>query len=327
MGNDNIKFEHATVFLREGVDALDVKPNGVYVDGTLGGGGHTGLILERMCESGGDANGRVIGIDRDESAILAVQERLMIGKKSENLHLVHDNFFNIDKILQEQLGDADKVIDGAILDLGVSSPQIDIAERGFSYNLDSRLDMRMDTTQKKSAYDVVNGYGVSDLARVIRDYGEERYALKIARMIDKVRPIETTFELVEAIKRAFPIKERYKDKHPAKRTFQAIRIEVNSELEGLSVAIEKFARALNLGGRLAIITFHSLEDRIVKQTFNRLCNPCTCPSDFPICVCGKVAEFELVARKPIVPSDDELVRNKRAHSAKLRVIRRMIRDK
>ena len=308
-----MEFKHITVLLEESVNMLNVKPDGIYVDGTLGGGGHSELILKRLSEKG-----KLIGIDRDMTAICAAGERLK--KYGDRFISVHDNFKNIKNILKN-LG-IDK-IDGAILDLGVSSPQLDDGERGFSYHKDARLDMRMNREDRLSAYEVVNSYTAEELKRIIYEYGEERYAGQIARKITERReekPIETTFELSEIIKSAFPKNERFKDKHPAKRTFQAIRIEVNGELELLKPAIEDFTEVIKPGGVLSVITFHSLEDRIVKNEFSRLSSGCECPKDFPVCVCGKKPMAKPVNKKPIVADKNELEENTRAHSAKLRGI-------
>ena len=311
-----MNFKHISVLLDESVDLLKVVPDGTYADGTLGGGGHSSYVCSKLSEKG-----TLIGIDRDEDALSAAKERLLDYKC--NVVLTHNNFFNIKSILSEIHIEA---LDGAILDLGVSSYQLDTAERGFSYNADARLDMRMDKSADKDAYLVVNTYDEAKLADIIFKYGEERYAKRIAREICERRnakPIETTLELSEIIKAAFPPSERYGDKHPAKRTFQAIRIEVNSELDGLEDAIKDFVDCLKPGGRLAVITFHSLEDRIVKNAFSELASGCVCPKDFPICVCGKTPVVKLVNRKPIVATNEELDKNFRAHSAKLRVIEKL----
>lgn len=311
-----MEFNHISVLPLESVEALGVKPGGVYVDGTLGGGGHAGLICGRLGE-----DGTLVGIDRDDAAISAASERLK-GYKCRVI-TVRDNFFNIKSILKN-LG-IDK-IDGAILDLGVSSPQLDDPERGFSYNGDGALDMRMNRDDSLSAYKVVNEYSESDLRRILFSYGEEKNAAKIAANIVKSRgekPIETTAELSEIIKLSFPPKKRYGDKHPAKRSFQAIRIEVNRELEGLDTAIKDFVDCLRPGGVLAVITFHSLEDRIVKNVFAKLKTGCTCPKEFPVCVCGGSPVIKLKNRKPITAGEDELSRNNRAHSAKLRVAEKL----
>lgn len=310
------EFKHISVLLEESVEMLDVKPNGIYADGTLGGGGHSELICSKL----GD-DGVLLGIDRDTTAIAAATERL--AEYGGKVKTVHDNFANIKRILKEQEIDG---LDGAILDLGVSSPQLDKAERGFSYNADARIDMRMNRDDALSAYEVVNEYSEEELARIIFKYGEERFARQIAREIVRAREgknIETTFELSELIKRAYPAKARFADKHPAKRTFQAIRIEVNRELELLEGAIRDFVEVLKPGGVLAIISFHSLEDRIVKQTFASLAEGCVCPKDFPICVCGKKPLVKILNRKPVVSGTVELERNMRAHSAKLRAVKKI----
>lgn len=309
-------FEHISVLLEKSVDLLNVKPDGVYADGTLGGGGHSSLICSRLSDSG-----MLIGIDRDENALCAAGERLKdYGCRRE---LCHNNFFNIKEVLNMLNTES---IDGAILDLGVSSPQLDIPERGFSYHNEARLDMRMDRTAGLDAYTVVNTYEEKELADIIFKYGEERLARKIAAAICRRReekPIETTTELSDIIKSAFPVSARYGDKHPAKRTFQAIRIEVNGELDGLEEALRDFVDVLAPGGRLAVITFHSLEDRIVKNTFASLAKGCECPKDFPICVCGKKPQVKNITGKPVVADDEELERNFRAHSAKLRVVEKL----
>lgn len=311
-----MEFHHISVLLRESIEYLCVKPDGVYADGTLGGGGHSALLCSRLSESG-----QLLGIDRDTAALQAAGERLQpfTCKKT----LVHRNFFDIKSIVNEQGIDG---LDGAILDLGVSSPQLDDAERGFSYHQDARLDMRMDREASLDAWTVVNTYREEELADIIFRFGEERYARRIAAAIQKrreVSPIDTTTELAEIIKGAFPPSARFADKHPAKRTFQAIRIAVNGELDGLESAVRDFADVLKPGGRLAVITFHSLEDRIVKNTFADLAKGCECPKDFPICVCGKTPTVKIVNKKPIVADKQELDNNYRAHSAKLRVIEKL----
>lgn len=311
-----MEFNHISVLLKESIDMLKVKPDGIYADGTLGGGGHSSLIC-----SGLSKDGTLVGIDRDETALLAASERL--SEYECKKILCHDNFFNIKKVI-EKSGIAG--LDGAILDLGVSSPQLDVAERGFSYNMCGALDMRMDKTAGLDAYTVVNTYDEKALADIIFKYGEERYARKVASAICKHReakPIETTTELSDIIKEAFPPSARYADKHPAKRTFQAIRIEVNQELDGLDKAVRDFAESLKSGGRLAIITFHSLEDRIVKNTFADMAKGCECPKDFPVCVCGKKPMVRIVTKKPIIAGDAELENNLRAHSARLRVVEKL----
>ena len=312
----SIEFKHISVLLEESVDLLDIKPDGIYADGTLGGGGHSSLICSRLGEGG-----RLIGIDRDMTAIKAAGERL--SEFGDRVTIVHNNFANIKEVLKELRIDK---IDGAILDLGVSSPQLDTAERGFSYNMDAKLDMRMDRDDVLSAYEVVNEYSEADLAKIIFDYGEERFARQIAKGIVTAREtkkIETTFQLTEIIKSSIPTKARFADKHPAKRTFQAIRIEVNNELGILENAIKDFVEVLKPDGVLSVITFHSLEDRIVKQTFQSLAEGCVCPKNFPVCVCGNKPKVKIVTRKPIVSGNAELNMNIRAHSAKLRAVKKI----
>ena len=309
-----MEFKHVSVLLNECLDALNIKDDGIYVDCTLGGAGHSSHILQRLSK-----DGLLVGIDQDTDALKAAGERL---KEYENKKLVHNNFHNIDSILEEL--DIPKV-DGILMDLGVSSYQLDEGERGFSYMKDAPLDMRMNRDREFSAYDVVNSYSMEDLWRIIRDYGEEKFAKRVAEFIVNRReekPIETTLELVDIIKAAIPAKARREGPHPDKRTFQAIRIEVNGELEILNKAIEDGVNRLNKGGRMAIITFHSLEDRIVKLKFRELANPCTCPKEFPICVCGKKPLVKLISRKAIDPSKEEVEENPRSRSAKLRVIER-----
>ena len=309
-----MEFKHVSVLLNECLDALNIKDDGIYVDCTLGGAGHSSHILQRLSK-----DGLLVGIDQDTDALKAAGERL---KEYENKKLVHNNFHNIDSILEEL--DIPKV-DGILMDLGVSSYQLDEGERGFSYMKDAPLDMRMNRDREFSAYDVVNSYSMEDLWRIIRDYGEEKFAKRVAEFIVNRReekPLETTLELVDIIKAAIPAKARREGPHPAKRTFQAIRIEVNGELEILNKAIEDGVNRLNKGGRMAIITFHSLEDRIVKLKFRELANPCTCPKEFPICVCGKKPLVKLISRKAIDPSKEEVEENPRSRSAKLRVIER-----
>lgn len=309
-----MEFKHVSVLLNECLDALNIKDDGIYVDCTLGGAGHSSHILQRLSK-----DGLLVGIDQDTDALKAAGERL---KEYENKKLIHNNFHNIDSILEEL--EIPKV-DGILMDLGVSSYQLDEGERGFSYMKDAPLDMRMNREREFSAYDIVNSYSMEDLWRIIRDYGEEKFAKRIAEFIVNRReekPIETTLELVDIIKAAIPAKARREGPHPAKRTFQAIRIEVNGELEILNKAIEDGVNRLNKGGRMAIITFHSLEDRIVKLKFRDLANPCTCPKEFPICVCGKKPLVKLISRKAIEPSKEEVEENPRSRSAKLRVIER-----
>ncbi|QAT40004.1 16S rRNA (cytosine(1402)-N(4))-methyltransferase RsmH [Clostridium sp. JN-9] len=305
-----MKFKHISVLLNETIDSLNINPDGIYVDCTLGGGGHSIEILKRL-----SPKGRLIGIDQDKDALKAASEKL---KEFNNVTYVHNNFYNIDDILEElNLSE----VDGITMDLGVSSYQLDEASRGFSYMSEAPLDMRMDRSKSFSAYDVVNSYSEQQLFKVIIEYGEDSFARKIARSIVKKRndkPIETTKELVEIIDRAIPNKFK-KNGHPAKKTFQAIRIEVNKELDVLDKAINDSVNRLKKGGRLSIITFHSLEDRIVKNKFRQLQNPCTCPPDFPICVCGKKPVIKIITRKPIEPSEKEKQENSRSKSAKLRV--------
>lgn len=304
------EFSHKPVMPDECIDALNIKPDGIYVDGTLGGGGHSERIAERL------TSGKLICIDRDEDAISAASARL--EKYKDKIVFVHDNFANIKNILENLSVPG---IDGIMFDLGVSSYQLDTAERGFSYNMDAPLDMRMDVSSPLSAYDVVNSYPEPELKRIIYEYGEEQNAPRIARAIVERRlesPIKTTFELVDVIKSVAPKKDLAHGHHPAKQTFQAIRIEVNGELSVIAPALEDAVNALNAGGRIAVITFHSLEDRAVKQVFARLEKGCTCPPDFPVCVCGKKPLIKSLFRKPVLPSEDELSENRRSHSAKLR---------
>jgi 16S rRNA (cytosine1402-N4)-methyltransferase len=311
-----MEFKHKSVLLYETVDKLNIKPDGIYVDGTLGGGGHSYEIAKRL--SGG---GRLIGIDQDEDAIKAAGKRL--EPYMDRVTIVRNNYCNMDKVLDE-LG-IDKV-DGIMLDLGVSSYQLDAADRGFTYNVDTALDMRMDQRQEITAKDIVNEYSEFDLYRIIRDYGEDRFAKNIAKHIVAARqekPIETTFELNDIIKAAIPMKVRATGGHPSKRTYQAIRIELNKELEVLEDSIDMMIDRLKPEGRLCIITFHSLEDRIVKIRFKNNENPCICPPSFPACVCGKVPKGRVITRKPIVPTDEEINENSRSKSSKLRVFERV----
>lgn len=308
-------FKHVSVLLNECIDGLNIKEDGIYADGTLGGAGHSSEILKNLSK-----DGLLIGIDQDEDALKAAKNRL---QNYSNVKFVHNNFYNIDSILNEL--DIEK-IDGMMMDLGVSSYQLDEAERGFSYMKDAPLDMRMNRENSLSAYEVVNKYEEEEIYRIIRDYGEEKFARRIAKFIierREVKPINTTLELVEIIKAAIPAKARREGPHPAKRTFQAIRIEVNSELSILNKAIEDGVNRLNKGGRMAIITFHSLEDRIVKIKFKELATACTCPKEFPICVCGGKAKVKLISRKAIEPSKEEVEENPRSRSAKLRVIEKL----
>lgn len=311
-----MEFKHKSVLLYETVDELNIKPDGIYVDGTLGGGGHSYEIAGRLSEGG-----RLIGIDQDEDAIKAASKRL--EPYMDRVTIVRNNYCNMDKVLDE-LG-IDKV-DGIMLDLGVSSYQLDAADRGFTYNVDTALDMRMDQRQEITAKDIVNEYSEFDLYRIIRDYGEDRFAKNIAKHIVAARqekPIETTFELNDIIKAAIPMKVRAAGGHPSKRTYQAIRIELNKELEVLENSIDMMIDRLKPEGRLCIITFHSLEDRIVKTRFRNNENPCTCPPSFPACVCGKVPKGRVITRKPVVPTDEEINENSRSKSSKLRVFERV----
>lgn len=304
-------FEHKSVLLEETIENLNIKQNGIYVDGTLGGGGHSYEIARKL------TGGRLIGIDQDEAAIKAAGERLK--DYSDKVTIVRNNYSEIGQVLRDL---AISQVDGIILDLGVSSYQLDTPERGFSYKEDAPLDMRMDTRNSKTAKDIVNNYSEMELFRIIRDYGEDNFAKNIAKHIVRMReekPIETTFELTEAIKAAIPMKLRVNSGHPAKRTFQAIRIELNRELEVLKNTLQDMIDLLAPEGRLCIITFHSLEDRIVKSCFKVNENPCTCPPNFPVCVCGKIPTGRVISRKPILPSEEELLYNKRSKSAKLRV--------
>ena len=308
-------FKHTSVLLEETVDGLNIKPDGIYVDGTLGGGGHAYEVCTRLGNKG-----RFIGIDQDEAAIEAAGARLR--DFGERVTIVRSNYCDMKSQLQK-LG-IDKV-DGIVLDLGVSSYQLDTAERGFSYRVDAPLDMRMDRRQEMTAKDIVNDYSEMDLFRIIRDYGEDKFAKNIAKHIVMERekgPIETTGQLIEIIKRAIPMKFQKTAGHPAKRTFQAIRSELNRELEALKNTLDDMIDLLNKDGRICIITFHSLEDRIVKSIFKKNEDPCTCPSHFPVCVCGNESKGKVVTRKPILPSEEELEANSRSKSAKLRIFER-----
>ena len=310
---EHLEFKHK--LLEECINGLNIKPNGIYVDGTLGGAGHSKVILEHLSNEG-----MLIGIDRDEEALKAAKEKL---KDYTNVKYIHGNHDDIANILQEL--NIDKV-DGIMLDLGVSSYQLDAADRGFTYNVDTALDMRMDQRQEITAKDIVNEYSEFDLYRIIRDYGEDRFAKNIAKHIVAARqekPIETTFELNDIIKAAIPMKVRATGGHPSKRTYQAIRIELNKELEVLENSIDMMIDRLKPEGRLCIITFHSLEDRIVKTRFRNNENPCTCPPSFPACVCGKVPKGRVITRKPVVPTDEEINENSRSKSSKLRVFERV----
>lgn len=311
-----MEFSHVPVLLKEAVDNLVWKQDGTYVDGTIGGAGHSEEILKRLGQSG-----RLIGIDRDESALDASKIRLK--KYLDRVTLIHSNFSDIKEVLKDL-----KVqkVDGVLLDLGVSSPQLDMTERGFSYMKDAPLDMRMDTSSGLTAADIVNTYDEDKLKRIIEEYGEERWASRIARFIVREReksPIEMTGKLVEVIKAAIPASARRGGPHPAKRTFQAIRIAVNRELDEIENALPDIAEVLNCKGRMCIITFHSLEDRIVKNGMKKLANPCTCPPELPVCVCGKKPVVNIITRKPILPGADEIENNPRARSAKLRVCEKL----
>ena len=306
------EFSHFSVLLGECIENLNIKPDGVYVDGTAGGAGHSSKIAERL-----GADGLLIPIDQDEDAIKVITKRL--ESFGDRVKIVRDNFSNIKNVLQS-IG-VDK-IDGLLLDLGVSSYQLDTAERGFSYMADAPLDMRMDNRAARSAYNVINEYSADELKRIIYDFGEERFAPKIVAGIIKAReqsPINTTGELVEIIKKSIPSFARREELSSVKRVFQAVRIEVNKELDVIAPTIEAAVNAMNKGGRIVIITFHSLEDRIVKQTFNQLASGCTCPNDFPVCVCGNKPKIKIITKKPILPSESELAQNSRSKSAKLRV--------
>lgn len=309
-----MEFKHRPVLLEETIESLKIRPDGIYVDGTLGGAGHASQVCKRLSEKG-----RFVGIDQDDCALQAAGERLKEFGKNVRIDCVKSNYCQMKSVL-ENLG-IDKV-DGILLDIGVSSYQLDNAERGFTYREDAPLDMRMDQSSSFSAKDVVNQYDEMQLYRVIRDYGEEKFAKNIAKHIVAARQekkIETTGELIEIIKASIPAKVRATGGHPAKRTFQAIRIEVNRELEVLQDSIDEMIDLLNDGGRLCIITFHSLEDRIVKNKFRENEDPCICPKNFPVCVCGRKSRGKVITRKPIVPSEQEVQENKRSKSSKLRV--------
>lgn len=311
-----MEFQHKSVLLQECIDALNIRPDGIYLDGTLGGAGHSSQIARRLTEGG-----RLIGVDRDRTALAAAKERL--APYADRVTLVHSNFAEIDAIL-DSLGIP--AVDGMLFDLGVSSPQLDDASRGFSYMADAPLDMRMDKDDALTAGAVVNTWPQGELRRILYDYGEERYAPQIAAAICRARekaPIETTLELVDIIRSAMPAQALREKQHPAKRSFQAIRIAVNDELGAVSRMMQAAVGRLNPGGRLAVITFHSLEDRIVKSEMQQAARGCTCPPEFPVCVCGKKPLVKLVTRKPIVSGPAELEENPRARSAKLRVAERL----
>lgn len=308
-------FDHISVLLDECIEGLNIRPDGTYVDGTLGGAGHGSVVCSKLSEQG-----RFIGIDQDEDAVAYSTKKLEVYKMAT---VVRSNYNAFASIMKEQ--DVDGV-DGILLDLGVSSFQLDTADRGFSYMQDAPLDMRMDQRQKMTARDIVNDYSYKDLVRILKIYGEEKFANNIAKHIvadREKKPIETTFELVEILRKAIPMKFQKKTGHPGKRTFQAIRIELNAELDVLKETLQDMIEGLNPGGRLCIITFHSLEDRIVKKIFKQNEDPCTCPSDFPVCVCGNVPTGKVVTRKPILPSQEEMASNSRSKSAKLRIFERL----
>lgn len=304
-------FKHYSVLLEKTIENLNIKADGIYVDGTLGGGGHALEVAKRLSEKG-----RFFGIDQDDAAIEAAGERLLEYK--DRITLIRSNYCNMETALA---GYGVRKVDGIVLDLGVSSYQLDTEERGFSYRFDTALDMRMDRRQTLTARDIVNGYPEMELYRIIRDYGEDQFAKNIAKHIVQARsekPIETTGELNEIIKAAIPAKMR-QNGHPSKKTFQAVRIECNRELDVLRDSLDMMIELLNPGGRICIITFHSLEDRIVKSAFKKQENPCTCPPEFPVCVCGKKPRGRVITKKPILPSEGELAENSRSKSAKLRV--------
>jgi len=311
-----MEFSHRSVLLEETIELLNIRPGGIYLDGTLGGAGHSREIASRL-----GSGGLLIGIDQDASAIEAATKRLEPFADRVRIH--RDNYVNFRSVLDSE--NVDKV-SGILLDLGVSSYQLDEGQRGFSYREDAPLDMRMDQRNPKTAADIVNGYTETELYHVIRDYGEDPFAKNIAKHIAIERekaPVETTFQLVEIIKQAIPAKIRKTGGHPAKQTFQAIRIELNAELDVLKNSLQGMLEALELGGRLAVITFHSLEDRIVKQAFRTAENPCICPLDFPVCVCGRKSLGKVVTKKPVNPSEEECEENPRARSAHLRVFERL----
>jgi 16S rRNA (cytosine1402-N4)-methyltransferase len=313
---EEISFSHKPVLLEECMEGLAIRPTGVYVDGTAGGAGHSSEIASRLGEGG-----LLLALDQDETAVAVATERL--SKFGDRARVIRSNFREVGRVCEEQ---GIQRIDGMLMDLGVSSYQLDTAERGFSYRADAPLDMRMDSRNPLTARKIVNEYSEESLRRILFEYGEERFSSRIASNIIRAReeaPIETTGELVEIIKRSIPAAARDGGHHPAKRSFQALRIEVNAELDVIAPAIESAVRLLNPGGRIAIITFHSLEDRIVKQAFANLASGCTCPRNFPVCVCGKKPLVKVITRKPILPSQAELEQNLRAHSAKLRVAEKL----
>ncbi len=313
---EQINFSHRSVLLQECIEALAIRPDGIYIDGTAGGAGHSAVIASHLAEGGS-----LLALDQDATAVKVATERLSrFGSRAE---VVHTNFCDLAKVCAAR---GIKGIDGLLLDLGVSSYQLDTAERGFSYRADAPLDMRMDVDNPRSAYTVVNEYSEDALRRILFEYGEERFSSRIAQNIIRAResgPIKTTGELVEIIKRSIPASQGRGGHHPAMRSFQALRIEVNAELDVIAPAIKSAVSLLNPGGRIAIITFHSLEDRIVKQTFASLTGGCTCPPNFPVCVCGNRPQIKLINRKPILPTEEELAENPRSHSAKLRVAEKL----
>ena len=311
-----MEFKHKSVLLEETIEGLNVKPDGIYVDGTLGGAGHALEVCKKL-----SAKGRFIGIDQDQDAIIAASERLAPFKQAT---VIRSNYCYM---VSELAARGINKVDGILLDLGVSSYQLDNEERGFTYRVDAPLDMRMDQRQMQTASDIVNGYEEKELYRIIRDYGEDKFAKNIAKHIvaaRQVKPITTTGELTEIIRESIPMKMQVKSGHPAKRTFQAIRIELNRELDVLRDSLDGMIDILDDGGRLCIITFHSLEDRIVKTIFRKNENPCTCPSDFPVCVCGKKSKGKVITRKPILPGETEMEENPRSKSAKLRIFERVL---
>ena len=313
---EQIEFSHRSVLLDECIEALSIRPDGVYVDGTAGGAGHSSVIASHL-----GPNGKLLALDQDETAVRVARERLSVfGERAE---VVHTNFCNLSEVCRER---NITQIDGLLLDLGVSSYQLDTAERGFSYQADAPLDMRMNAQNPLTAKQIVNEYSEDALRRILYEYGEERFSSRIASNIVRAResaPIETTGELVEIIKRSIPAQAREGGHHPAKRSFQALRIEVNAELDVIAPAIKSAVSLLSPGGRIAIITFHSLEDRIVKQTYTSLTGGCTCPKDFPVCVCGNRPKIKIITKKPILPSPEELEANPRSRSAKLRVAEKL----
>ena len=314
-----MEFKHKSVLLEETIDGLRVKPDGIYVDGTLGGAGHASEVCQRL-----SAKGRFIGIDQDQDAIIAASERL--AAYEDRVTIIRSNYCYMVNELKER---GIRHVDGILLDLGISSYQLDNEERGFTYRVDAPLDMRMDQRQDRTAADIVNGYEERELYRIIRDYGEDKFAKNIAKHIVAARkkaPIRTTGELTEIIRQSIPMRVQAAGGHPAKRTFQAIRIELNRELDVLRDSLDGMIDLLNDDGRICIITFHSLEDRIVKTIFRKNENPCTCPPDFPVCVCGKKSKGKVITRKPILPGETEMETNPRSKSAKLRIFERRVTE-